>query len=65
MLGYMAFSPDGRMLALLHGRNRNVKLIPVPGGRELATLDTGLPLCFSPDGDQLVTAGEDLRSLLV
>ena len=65
LLGYMAFSPDGRMLALLHGRNRNVKLISVPGGRELATLDTGRPLCFSPDGGQLVTAGEDCRSLLV
>ncbi len=63
--GAMAFAPDGRMLALLHERNRNVKLISVPGGRELATLDTGRPLCFSGDGGLLVTTGEDAHSLLV
>jgi WD40 repeat protein len=65
MFGSMAFAPDGRILALLQGRHRIVKLISVPDGKELATLDTGMPLCFSPDGGQLVTAGEDHRSLLV
>ena len=65
MFGAMTFAPDGRILALLVGRHRSVKLVSVPDGKELATLDTGRPLCFSPDGGQLVTAGEDDRSLLV
>jgi WD40 repeat protein len=65
MSGRMAFSPDGRILALLRGRNSDVKLIAVPSGRELATLDTGPPLCFSDDGVLLATAGEDSRSVFV
>ncbi len=65
MWGRMAFAPDGRMLAVLRGRNSNLKLVSVPDGKELAALDTGFPLCFSPDGTQLVTAAADARSLLV
>ncbi len=65
LLGHMAFSPDGRILAVLQGRNSEVKLIAVPSGNELATLDTGPPLCFSGDGSMLATAGEDLHSAFV
>jgi WD40 repeat protein len=65
MYGALALSPNGRMAALLHGRNRGVKLISIPDGRELAALDTGEPLCFSEDGGQLATTGEDHRTLLV
>ena len=65
MFGRMAFSPDGRILALLRGRNSDVRLVSIPGGQELATLDTGPPLCFSGDGTLLATAGEDARSVLV
>lgn len=63
--GAMAFSPDGTVLALLHGTRVGVKLLAVPSGHELATLETGPPLCFSPDGSQLATAGKDWQSLLV
>jgi WD40 repeat protein len=63
--GTMAFSPDGRMVALLIGRNSQVRLIALPQGQELATLDTGEPLCFSPDNSQLATSGEDRRTLFV
>jgi WD40 repeat protein len=61
----MAFSPDGRILAVLHGRNTGVKLISVADGQELATLKAGRPLCFSPDSSLLATAAEDLTSLLL
>ncbi len=65
MYGSMALAPDGRTAALLHARNRGVKLISIPDGRELAELDTGEPICFSEDGAQLATMGEDHRTLLV
>ncbi len=61
----MAFSPDGRMAALLIGRNDNVRLIALPRGYELASLDAGEPLCFSPDSALLATCGEDRSSLFV
>jgi len=65
MPGAIALSADGRMAALLHGRNRGVKLISMPDGGELASLDTGEPLCFSHDGGLLATTAGDYRSLLV
>jgi hypothetical protein len=51
MYGTMVLSPDGRLAALLHSRNRTVKLVSIPDGRALAELDTGEPLGFSPGGD--------------
>jgi serine/threonine protein kinase/WD40 repeat protein len=65
MFGSMGFSPDGLLAALLIGRNSGLRLIAVSDGHELATLDTGKPLCFSRDGGQLATATEDGRFLLV
>ncbi len=53
------------MMALLHGRHLLVKLVSVREWKELATLDTGRPLCFSPDSSQLATTSEDHRSLFV
>jgi WD40 repeat protein len=60
--GPVAFSPDGRRLAVLGG-NRVVKLLDATGGRELATLVPGgeeiYGLAFHPAGRLLATAGSD------
>jgi WD40 repeat protein len=54
--GWITFSPDGKMLALLHGVSE-VRLVDPATGREFARLPAaGSPYCFSPDGSQLVTA---------
>jgi WD40 repeat protein/tetratricopeptide (TPR) repeat protein len=53
--GWMAFSPDGKMLALLHSMSE-VRLVDPATGRPFARLPTaGGPYCFSPDGSRLVT----------
>lgn len=65
LFGRMAFSPDGRILAVLQGRNSQVRLVSVQTGNELATLETGPPLCFASNGTLLATAGEDLHSVFV
>ena len=58
--GWIVFSPDGKMLAVLHSMTE-VRLVDPATGREFARLPTaGGPYCFSPDGSQLVTyAGRD------
>jgi WD40 repeat protein len=57
--GGMAFTRDGRTLALSHSRSL-VRLIDPATGAELATLPAaGPPLCFSPDGRLLATVGEN------
>ena len=65
MPGGIALSANPPMAALLHGRDRGVKLISIPEGRELAFFDTGEPLCFSRDGGLLATTSEDHRNVLV
>jgi WD40 repeat protein len=62
LLGAVAFSPDGRRIALASGQflKGEVKLWDIPTGRELLTL-RGHPaniygILFSPDGRRLVTA---------
>ncbi len=65
LFGRMAFSPDGRMLAVLQGRNSEVRLVSVQTGNELATFETGPPLCWTSDGTLLATAGQDLHSVFV
>jgi WD40 repeat protein len=52
----MVFSPDGRTLALVRGRNSDLKLVEADTGREWATLEAGEPLCFSSRGNWLVTS---------
>jgi hypothetical protein len=59
MYGSMVFSPDGRTLALVRGRNSDLKLVEADTGREWATLEAGEPLCFSPRGNWLVTSEAD------
>src|SRR4029077_1973554 len=54
-LGWITFSPDGNILAILHSVSA-VRLVDPATGREIATLPAGgSPYCFSPDGSQLVT----------
>jgi eukaryotic-like serine/threonine-protein kinase len=58
--GWIVFSPDSKMLAVLHSMSE-VRLLDPATGRQFARLPTaGGPYCFSPDGSQLVTyAGRD------
>jgi eukaryotic-like serine/threonine-protein kinase len=56
MYGSMVFSPDGRTLALVRGRNSDLRLVEADTGREWATLEAGEPLCFSSCGSRLVTS---------
>lgn len=65
LFGRMVFSPDSRVLVLLQARGGEVKFVAIPSGVELATLETGQPLCFSGDGRLLATAGEDLHSVFL
>ena len=55
----MVFSPDGRTIALVRGRNSDLKLIEADTGREWATLEAGEPHGFSPRGNGLVTSEAD------
>jgi WD40 repeat protein/tRNA A-37 threonylcarbamoyl transferase component Bud32 len=60
--GPLAFSTDGKILAIAHSY-REVRLIETASGRELATLAAPEPhpvrwLCFRPDGEQLAVACE-------
>src|SRR5262249_61184965 len=55
--GWIVFSPDSRMVALLENV-RDVSLVDPATGRTFARLPTaGWPYSFSPDGTQLVTYG--------
>jgi WD40 repeat protein len=59
-VGPLAFTTDGKMLAIAHAR-REVRLIETATRRELATLIAPEPLelrwlCFRPDGEQLAVA---------
>jgi WD40 repeat protein len=63
--GALAFSPDGALLARLHGRSRGTKLLAVSSNQEIATLDTGRPLCFSADGSRLATEADDLQGVQI
>ena len=56
MYGSMVFSPDGSTLALVRGRNSDLRLIEADTGREWATLEAGEPRCFGPRGSWLVTS---------
>jgi WD40 repeat protein len=53
-LGWITFSPDGKMMAILHGVSA-LRLVDPGTGREIATVPAGMPYCFSSDGSQLVT----------
>jgi WD40 repeat protein len=64
-LGGMAFSPDGRTLALLSAKRKAVQLWDVAGGRSIQTLkdpDGVDVLAFSPDGKTLAsTSGAAIK----
>jgi serine/threonine protein kinase/WD40 repeat protein len=72
--GYMAFTRDGKVLAIAWSRDQ-VRLVNAADGEELATLTSPDPrpitkICFRPDENQLAVAAEnyvihlwDLRGL--
>jgi WD40 repeat protein len=64
-VGAMAFAPDGGIVAVVHQRDTEMKLLAVVDGRELVTLPAGFPLAFSPDSRLLVTLAEDQRTVLL
>ena len=65
-IGWLAYSPDGSTLALPMGRDTTkVNLVNPLEGEFIRAIDTGnqdvADAEFSPDGTQLLTAGEDAR----
>jgi WD40 repeat protein/tRNA A-37 threonylcarbamoyl transferase component Bud32 len=59
--GWMAFSPDGRVLAVALSRAGGLCLFDAASGRPLGKLYAPLqqvPACFSPDGSRLVVMAE-------
>ncbi|MCH7879762.1 MAG: hypothetical protein IH914_10670 [candidate division Zixibacteria bacterium] len=61
----LAFSPDGRLLAAVHGTNQSsaFKLWEVSTGKDVLQVDIDSPdvpmLAFNSDGTQLALAGQD------
>ncbi len=67
-IGPLAFTPDGRMLAISRSLQR-VQLVDLTTLREVATLSAADAqpiqwLCFSPDGSRLAAAADNHTSQL-
>jgi len=60
-----AISPSGQMAAVLRGRESQITLLELGSGRELATLDEGVPLGFDADGSHLAVCVQDPPKLVV
>src|SRR4029079_13989801 len=63
LLGFPAWSPDGRTLAveLKRGESTHVAVIPATGGPPVQLTSSegqSWPFSFSPDGDQIAFAGQ-------
>jgi WD40 repeat protein len=59
-VGWVAFSPDGRELAIVNRQNGNVAIWDVASGRQVATLHQARPqpadaIAWSPDGRLIAT----------
>ena len=66
---WLAYSPDGSMLAIPMGRDTiKVNLVDPNSGEKIKELDTGNQFVtrakFSPDGTKLLTAGDSARVVL-
>jgi hypothetical protein len=53
------------MAAVLRGRESQITLLELASGRELATLDEGVPLGFDADGSHLAVCVQDPSKLQV
>ncbi len=65
IVGRIVIAPNGRTLAGQRGRNHGIVLVALDSGRELATIDAGIPLCFGADGTQLAAWNEDTGKLML
>jgi WD40 repeat protein len=64
-VGAVAFSPDGRLLALYNVQDRNVTLWDVAAKKRVGAFKsdgdiTSLSFCFTADGKELITGGSPL-----
>jgi WD40 repeat protein len=67
--GHACFAPDSRMLAV-EGEGGTIRLVEVESAAEVARLAAPvranvIPLCFSPDGTQLVAGEAESETLIV
>jgi len=64
--GRMCFARDGSLMAITQTPTL-LKLVEPRTGQEIATLDAGpqYPLCFSPDGSQLVVHGGEAGTVQI
>ena len=60
-----AMSPSGQMAAVLRGRESQITLLGADSGRELASLEEGVPLGFDGDGSHLAVCVQEPPKLQV
>lgn len=63
--GSIRFLPDSSVVALQRDQTGCVQLLAAGSWQELATLEEGQPLCFSPDGAKLALYSVEARRVMV
>jgi WD40 repeat protein len=63
--GSIQFSPDSSVVAIQRDQTSHVQLLGAGSWQELATLEEGGPLCFSPDGAKLAVYSEESKMVMI